>query len=128
MRLEYTNEQERLLRITEIESILTNEEKVPSAIHLSLEAELKFLQGLEKNHTNLANEIVELFEELLDEKGIEIPCSDVTEQQDRHEGGNAAKLYGMEYWGLVEKVESLLPEYPCRLRTSIDGTADKLKK
>lgn len=57
---------------------------------------------------SLADMIVECFEELLDEKGIEIPCADETEQKDRYEGGNDAKLYGMEYWNLVEKIESML--------------------
>ena len=56
----------------------------------------------------LANEIVELFEELLDEKGIEIPCKDTEEQKERYADGNTAKLYGMEYWNLVDKIESLL--------------------
>jgi len=59
---------------------------------------------------SLAHEIVELFENLLEEKGIEIPCKDESEQSERHDGGNVAKLYGMEYAELVEQVESLLPE------------------
>ena len=33
----------------------------------------------------LAHEIVELFEDLLDRKGIEIPCDDETEQKNRYE-------------------------------------------
>lgn len=45
MRLEYTNEQEKQLRITEIEAILENEEKEQSIRHFSLEVELQFLQG-----------------------------------------------------------------------------------
>lgn len=56
----------------------------------------------------LAHEIVELFEDLLDKKGIEIPCNDETEQKNRYEDGNDAKLYGMEYWNLVDQVENLL--------------------
>ena len=58
--------------------------------------------------SKLATEIVELFEDLLDEKGIEIPCEDVVEQKDRYDGGNNTKLYGMEYWNLVAAVEDLL--------------------
>lgn len=57
---------------------------------------------------SLAHEIVELFEQLLEEKGIEVPCSDEAEESERHEGGNVAKLYGMEYAKLVDKVEELL--------------------
>ena len=56
----------------------------------------------------LAHEIVELFEDLLDKKGIEIPCEDETEQKDRHQDDNNVKLYGMEYWNLVDQVENLL--------------------
>lgn len=56
----------------------------------------------------LATEIVELFESLLDEKGIEIPCEDRTEQNDRYDSGNNAKLYGMEYFNLVAAVQELL--------------------
>lgn len=57
---------------------------------------------------NKAMLAVEAFEDLLDEKNIEIPCEDAIEQQDRHEGGNNAKLYGMEYYGLVDKVKDIL--------------------
>lgn len=56
----------------------------------------------------LAHEIVELFEDLLDRKGIEIPCDDETEQKNRYEDGNDAKLYGMEYWDLVDQVKNLI--------------------
>lgn len=60
---------------------------------------------------NLANDIVELFEELLDKKGIEIPCEDETEQRERYLDGNDAKIYGMEYWNLIDKIESLLENF-----------------
>lgn len=63
------------------------------------------------NFMKLANEIVELFEELLNEKGIEIPCEDSVEQNERYAGGNEAKLYGTEYWNLVDEVESLIDFY-----------------
>lgn len=56
----------------------------------------------------LAREIVELFEELLDKKGIEIPCADDEEQKDRHIDGNEVKIYGMEYWNLIDKIEYLI--------------------
>ena len=45
MRLEYIEEQERELRITEIESILTNNLYENEIEELVLEAELQFLQG-----------------------------------------------------------------------------------
>lgn len=62
----------------------------------------------ENGSMSLAHEIVELFEQLLDQKGIEIPCEDKTEQKERYDGGNKAKLYGMEYGELVDKIEFLL--------------------
>ena len=64
------------------------------------------IQELKKN--KLATEIVELFEKLLDRKGIEIPCDDKDEQKDRYEGNNTAKLYGMEYFNLVSDIQNLL--------------------
>lgn len=52
--------------------------------------------------------IVELFEDLLDEKKIEVPCADEDEQKERHLDGNSARLYGMEFWSLVDKIEAIL--------------------
>lgn len=62
----------------------------------------------ESQKRELAIGIVALFENLLDEKGIEIPCNDQTEQRDRYDGDNSAKLYGMEYYNLLDAVEQLL--------------------
>lgn len=76
--------------------------------------ELRRIQNLtdeeieENKKSKLATEIVELFEDLLDEKGIEIPCADEVEQKDRYEGGNDAKLYGMEYWNLIDTIQAML--------------------
>lgn len=56
----------------------------------------------------LAARIVDLFDDLLDQKGIEVPCEDADEQIERHEGDNEACLYGMEYWTLVDKIEEML--------------------
>ena len=58
--------------------------------------ELRRIQNLTNEEINegkknkLATEIVELFEELLDKKGIEIPCEDATEQKERYDGNNVA--------------------------------------
>lgn len=54
---------------------------------------------------NLAMDIVDLFDELLSEKDIEVPCSNQDEESERHDNGNCACLYGMEYWNLVDRVE-----------------------
>lgn len=76
--------------------------------------ELREIQNLtdeeiqERKKNKLATEIVELFEELLNRKGIEILCDDKDEQKDRYEGNNTAKLYGMEYFNLVSAIQNLL--------------------
>lgn len=56
----------------------------------------------------LACQIVEKFEDLLDEKGIKIPCEAVDEEDARDADANDAKIYGIEYWNLVEDIENLL--------------------
>lgn len=50
MRLEYTEEQERELRITEIEAILENHLRDSKIEKLALEVELQFLQGNENGY------------------------------------------------------------------------------
>ena len=57
---------------------------------------------------NLATDIVDLFDEFLAEKGIEVPCSDPEEESDRHKYDSNACLYEMEYWNLVDQVEAML--------------------
>lgn len=55
-----------------------------------------------------ATTIVEIFENLLEEKGIEIPCNDSTEENNRHDGGNTSKIYGMEYYNLIEQIKAII--------------------
>lgn len=62
----------------------------------------------ERINMEKASAIVEVFEDLLEEKGIEIPCQDEVEQRERYDGGNTAKLYGTEYYNLVDKILRLL--------------------
>ena len=62
----------------------------------------------ERINMEKASAIVEVFEDLLGEKGIEIPCQDEVEQRERYDGGNTAKLYGTEYYNLVDKILRLL--------------------
>ena len=57
---------------------------------------------------DLAFSVVDIFENLLDEKDMEIPCADAHEEEDRHDHENTAKIYGTEYWYLVERIEELL--------------------
>lgn len=62
----------------------------------------------ERINMEKASAIIEVFEDLLEEKGIEIPCQDEVEQRERYDGGNTAKLYGTEYYNLVDKILRLL--------------------
>lgn len=50
MKLKYVNEQERALRIAEIEAILTDETTKESLYYCSLQVELQFLQGYENSY------------------------------------------------------------------------------
>lgn len=62
------------------------------------------------NHL-LAADIVDVFDGFLASKNIEVPCADPEEESDRHEDGNCACLYGMEYWNLVDRIEYILDAY-----------------
>lgn len=62
------------------------------------------------NH-NLATDIVDVFDNFLASKNIEIPCDDPEEEVERHDDDNCACLYGMEYWNLVDQVEFMLNTY-----------------
>ena len=58
------------------------------------------------NH-NLATDIVDVFDNFLASKNIEIPCTD-PEEAERHDDDNCACLYGSEYWNLVAQIEFML--------------------
>ena len=62
------------------------------------------------NH-NLATDIVDVFDNFLASKNIEIPCADPEEEAERHDDDNYACLYGTEYWDLVAQIEFMLNEY-----------------
>lgn len=64
------------------------------------------------NNREIACDIVELFDELLNQKGIEIPCESQHEEAERHLGNNEAKLYGLEFWNLVDQIQSILDDIP----------------
>lgn len=55
-----------------------------------------------RNFKNVAKEIVELFDDLLEEKGVVIP------DEDRHEDENAASIYGESYYVLTAGVDAIL--------------------
>lgn len=55
-----------------------------------------------------AAEIIELFEDLLEEKNITITCADPEEEKDRSKSKSDARIYGIEYGNLVDAVEAIL--------------------
>ena len=59
------------------------------------------------NH-NLATDIVDVFDNFLASKNIEIPCADPEEEVERYDDDNCACLYGTEYWDLVALIEFML--------------------
>ena len=54
---------------------------------------------------NLAHEIVELFEEFLDERGIKI------ENPDKQQDENATNIYGLDYADLFYGIQDLIQKY-----------------
>lgn len=63
-------------------------------------------QTLQNEKYKLATDIIKIFEKFLDEKGIEIPYDD--EEENGHDDRNCAKLYGMEYYKLLDSIQNLL--------------------
>lgn len=71
--------------------------------------------------------ILDVFEDLLDSKEIEIPCKDEQEQKERYDGGNEAKLYGSEYSELYDAIEKILKDDKDSLAvTSVNFTSEEL--
>lgn len=93
--------------------ILANVINIAYIEYRDAKTEKYFKKYIEKRNIQykLAISIVEEFECLLDEKGIDIPCKDEDEQKERYDGDNDAKLYGIEYYDLVDNVNKLLDEY-----------------
>lgn len=63
---------------------------------------------MKNTERDLAFYVVDIFEDLLDEKGIDIPCADSSEEDDRRKNESAARIYDTEYGDLVDRVEALL--------------------
>ena len=67
-----------------------------------------------KNNTNEIKDkaiaIVDLFEQLLDSKEIDIPCSNEEEQSTRYKEGNCARIYGIEYCELIDGIMNIIYE------------------
>lgn len=58
-----------------------------------------------------ACEIIGIFEHLLDEKGISIPCADTSDQEERLENEEAGRIYGSEYYSLEDDIMEAIEKY-----------------
>lgn len=52
--------------------------------------------------------IMDVFEEFLEEHGITIPCEDEDEEKDRKEDECSARIYGSEYYELESRIQEIL--------------------
>lgn len=52
--------------------------------------------------------IIETFEELLEEKDMSITCSSESEEEDRTNDDEPARIYGSEYYELFDEVKNIL--------------------
>ena len=55
-----------------------------------------------------AVDIVEIFEDFLDDKEINVPCEDWGEESERRINESSARVYGSEYGNLIDKIEDRL--------------------
>lgn len=55
-----------------------------------------------------ADAIIDAFEDLLNEKGIDIPCAEADEEAARHEDNNTARIFGSEYYMLEDLICGIL--------------------
>lgn len=69
----------------------------------------------------LAQEIIEIFEDYLEEKGI------VIDNPERKEDENAALIYGTEYGDLEDKINEVLDGKNCHINTCMGGANGILK-
>lgn len=52
--------------------------------------------------------IMDVFEEFLEEHGITIPCEDETEEKERKEDECSARIYGSGYYELESRIQEIL--------------------
>ena len=87
--------------------------------------EEKMIDNIRKEYTHA---ILDLFEDLLDEKEIDIPSDD------REGDESEARLYGSEYYDMEDKVDTLLGNYErnvldtYNIQIKTDLTKDELVK
>lgn len=70
----------------------------------------------------LAQEIIEIFEDYLEEKGIKI---DNPERE--QSGDNACQIYGTEYGDLEDKINHVLSGTECLICTNMGSASGKIE-
>lgn len=55
-----------------------------------------------------AVDLAEIFDDLLDEKELNVPCEDWREEAERRSNASSARVYGSEYGDLIDKIEARL--------------------
>lgn len=65
---------------------------------------------------NQAANIVDLFEDLLEQNGITLPSP----EDDEKEPDNDARIYGSVYYGLVDGIEAILVDIAERAKANAD--------
>lgn len=60
------------------------------------------------NNEQKAYDILDLVDNLLEEKGISVPCEDPREEAERQPDINDARIYGMEYARLHDGIVRVL--------------------
>lgn len=58
-----------------------------------------------------ASDIVEIFEELLEEKNMVIPCANEYEELERENDDGSSVIYGSEYGDLIGRIRERLEDF-----------------
>lgn len=69
---------------------------------------MKNIETMKLNTRELADAIIDAFDDFLGEKHIDIPCEDLDEQEDRLQDDDSAAIYGSEYFELEDRVCDVL--------------------
>lgn len=62
----------------------------------------------QENTKEMSMNIMDVFEEFLEEHGITIPCEDEDEEKERKEDECSARVYGSEYYDLESRIQEIL--------------------
>ena len=69
---------------------------------------MKVIPADDMNKSNLSGEIIDIFEDFLDDKGIELDNPEKSEDEDLE---NAAIIYGSDYTKLQDSIEELIDNW-----------------